>query len=175
MGAEELLKRARLAAGKTQVDIAWAAGTSRTTLSAYEHGRKSPTLDTAERIVEAAGFEFALDPQVAFTDRLTHRGRPFSVPDRLFRLPLDRAFAKVVLPLHLNWSDPGAEYDLADRRERARVYEIVLREGLPDDVRTYVDGALLVDLWPELVLPSEIREAWVPLIEEALPDDRIIR
>ncbi|GAA2111542.1 helix-turn-helix transcriptional regulator [Actinomadura alba] len=168
MAAEELLKRARLAAGKTQADIAWAAGTSRTTLSAYEHGRKSPTLDTAERIVEAAGYEFALDPRVEFTDHLTRRGRPFSVPDRLFRLPLDRAFAKVVLPLHLNWSDPGAEYDLSNPADRRLVFQRVLLEGLPEDIRRYVDGALLIDLWPELVLPTEIREAWVPLVEHVV-------
>ncbi|MDO5738632.1 MAG: hypothetical protein Q4P07_00615 [Ornithinimicrobium sp.] len=25
---------------------------------------------------------------------------------------------------------------------------------------TYVDGALLIDLWDELVLPTAIRQAW---------------
>ncbi len=29
---------------------------------------------------------------------------------------------------------------------------------------TYVDGALLADLWSELVLPREVRAAWAPLI-----------
>lgn len=164
MGVEELLKQARLASGKTQMDIAWAAGTSRTTLSAYEHGRKSPSLGTAERIVEAAGFELALQPRIAFTDHFTRHNRPFSVANRLWRLPLDRAFATVVLPLHLNWSDPGAEHNLADRHDRMRVYEIVLREGVPEDICTYLDGALLVDLWSELFLPAEIRAAWDPVI-----------
>lgn len=64
------------------------------------------------------------------------------------------------LPLHLNWSAPGRRYDLRRRRQRARVYEIVLREGRPEDILAYVDGALLVDLWEELVLPSAIRQAW---------------
>jgi hypothetical protein len=32
----------------------------------------------------------------------------------------------------------------------------------------YVDGALLVDLWPELVLPRDLRAAWSPLINQAL-------
>ncbi len=40
------------------------------------------------------------------------------------------------------------------------MYEIVLREGVPSDILTYVDGALLVDLWDELVLPREVRTAW---------------
>lgn len=40
-------------------------------------------------------------------------------------------------------------------------------EGTPQDALTYVDGTLLVDLWGELVLPRDIREAWAPLIERA--------
>ena len=43
--------------------------------------------------------------------------------------------------------------NLANRRERARTYETVLREGRPADIIDIVDGALLVDLWDELVLP----------------------
>jgi hypothetical protein len=35
-------------------------------------------------------------------------------------------------------------------------------------VLAYVDGALLVDLWPELVLPRGLRDAWFPVIERAL-------
>ncbi|MGH3545106.1 MAG: hypothetical protein ACRDPW_04195 [Mycobacteriales bacterium] len=58
-------------------------------------------------------------------------------------------------------------FDLSDRRQRARCYEIVLREGSPEDVLTYIDGALLVDLWEELVLPQDIRQAWLPLVEKA--------
>jgi hypothetical protein len=44
------------------------------------------------------------------------------------------------------------------------VYEIVLREGLPADLLTYVDGALLVDAWPDLVLPAAIRRAWEQIV-----------
>jgi len=43
----------------------------------------------------------------------------------------------VELPLHLNWSDPGRRFDLRDRHQRARVYELVLREGRPLDVLNY--------------------------------------
>lgn len=81
-------------------------------------------------------------------------------------MPVAQALAVVVLPLWLNWSDPGREFRLADRSDRARVYEIVLRAGTPDDVLTYVDGALLADLWPELVLPRELRAAWDPLMRD---------
>jgi len=76
------------------------------------------------------------------------------------RLLLGRALATIELPLHLNWSDRGRRYDLRNRWQRARVYEVVLREGGPNDVLDYVDAALLVDLWDELVLPPAIRAAW---------------
>jgi hypothetical protein len=72
--------------------------------------------------------------------------------------------AAVELPLHLNWSTPGRIYNLRSRADRARVYEMVLQEGTPADVLAYVDGALLVDLWEDLVLPRSVRSAWAPLI-----------
>jgi hypothetical protein len=89
------------------------------------------------------------------------------VPSILPRLPVGRAVGRVVLPLHLNWSDPGREFDLSIRRQRLRAYEIVLREGRPEDVLAYVDGALLVDAWPDLVLPSAVRRAWAPVVAAA--------
>lgn len=167
MGTEELLVRARRAAGLNQHDLAALAGTSRPTLSAYEHGRKSPTLETAARLLRAAGFELATQPRVSFSERVTPRGRVVLVPSSLPRLSPERALAAVTLPLHLNWSDPGRRFDLRDRRQRARVYEIVLREGGPEDILTYIDGVLLTELWDELVLPQDIRTAWAAVITAA--------
>ncbi|MEU6563541.1 helix-turn-helix domain-containing protein [Nocardia nova] len=160
MAVAHLLRQAREAAGLTQTELADAAGTSQPTLSAYEQGQKSPTLDTAARIVDEAGFEFALTPKVEFTETGNSHGRPIMAPTALARLPLEKALATVELPLHLNWSDRGRRYSLRDRRQRARVYEIVLREGTPADILTYIDGVLLVDIWNELVLPPAIRSAW---------------
>ncbi len=167
MPAAGLIKNARRSAGLSQDELARRAGTSRTTLSAYEHGRKSPGLDTAERLLREAGFELTTSPRINYVERLMTRGRSIWVPSRLGRLPVNRALATVVLPLHLNWSEPRRTFRLADRAQRARAYEIVLREGGPDDLAAYVDGALLVDLWPEIVLPREIREAWTPVIAAA--------
>jgi hypothetical protein len=93
------------------------------------------------------------------------------VPNVLPRLALDRAFATVELPLHLNWSDRGRLFDLRDRRQRARVYELVLREGGPEDVIAYVDGALLLDLWKDLVLPAKVRAAWAPVVTGQLAEE----
>jgi hypothetical protein len=88
------------------------------------------------------------------------------VPTGLPRLPAAQALAAVELPLTLNWSQPGRIFRLVDRGDRARVYELVLREGAAADVIRYVDGVLLVDLWDELVLPRAVRAAWSPLIEQ---------
>lgn len=159
-----VLKQARIASGFSQAALAERSGTSRPTLSAYERGRKSPTLDTAVRILAEAGFDLFIAPRVEFHEVSRERGRPIWVPNVLPRLSLEQALATVELPMHLNWSDRGRRYDLRDRQQRARVYEVVLREGGPDDVRGYVDGALLVDLWSELVLPSAIRAAWSAVV-----------
>jgi transcriptional regulator with XRE-family HTH domain len=48
-----LLSAAREEAGLSKTDLAERARTSRTTLSAYEHGRVSPTLETVDRILAA--------------------------------------------------------------------------------------------------------------------------
>lgn len=164
MVTTSLLLKARRAADLSQEEMAHRAATSRPTLSAYEHGRKSPSLATAARIVAAAGFDLGLVPRIVFTQRPVGRGRAIMVPSHLPRLDPDAAFAVVELPLHLNWSDPGRTFDLRERRQRARVYEVVLREGRPDDILTYVDGLLLMDLWDELVLPVEVRAAWSPVV-----------
>ena len=147
------------------------AGTSRPTLSAYEHGRTSPTLDTAQRVLAATGHVLQAVPVVTFSEQVSRRGRVIAVPDRLPQLVVGRAMATVTLPLHVNWSEPGRVSHLADRAQRARVYEAVLREGRPADVLAYIDGALLVDLWDELVLPRDVRDAWAPLIAAALDGD----
>ena len=91
-----------------------------------------------------------------------------SVPDVLPHLPPSQALKTVELPLRLNWSEPARRFDLRNRSDRAKVYEIVLREGEPKDILTYVDGALLVDLWDELVIPGELRDLWAPIISVAM-------
>ncbi|HEY7594792.1 MAG TPA: helix-turn-helix transcriptional regulator [Actinophytocola sp.] len=164
-----LLEEARHKAGLSQQQLAEQARTSRTAVSAYENGRKKPTLDTAERLLRVSGFELDMRPRITFRSVTGSRGRVFQVPDRLPSLSPHQAFATVTLPLSLNWSQPGREYRLRDRSDRARVYEAVLREGQAQDVLTYVDGALLVDLWDELVLPRDLRAAWESSISELIP------
>lgn len=53
--AGNLIRLARRDAGISQRELARRAKTSQATLSAYESGKKSPSLDTLARIVRAAG------------------------------------------------------------------------------------------------------------------------
>jgi transcriptional regulator with XRE-family HTH domain len=166
-----LLSEAREAAGLSKTDLAERARTSRSTLSAYEHGRVSPTLDTAQRILAAAGHRLTAAPILSWQDVEIGGGRTAAVPDRLPDLPAREAVRRLAMPLHLDWSRPGRAVDLSDRRQRARAYEVVLREGRPEDIESIVDGALLVDLWDDLVLPRQLRTVWQPLIDEAVGRD----
>lgn len=162
--AAELLEHVRVSSGLTQEELARRAGTSRPTLSAYEHGRKSPTVATFTRLLAQAGWDLAVQPHVSFTQQTSSHRTPTWTPNRLPRLDVTNALAMVELPLHLNWSAPGRVFNLRSRADRARLYEIVLQEGTPADILAYVDGALLVDLWEDLVLPRTVRSAWAPLI-----------
>jgi len=99
------------------------------------------------------------------TRELGPAARPVAVPDDLDDPSRPKASGSVELPFHIRWSGPPISYDLGDRADRARVYEQVLREGTADDVRHYIDGALLRELWDELVLPSAVRRAWAGWFE----------
>lgn len=162
-----VLSGVRVKVGLSQTELASRAGTSRPTLSAYEHGRKAPGVDTYERLLASAGYRLEAVPAVQWSEVDIGRGRTCWVADRLWRLPVEEALAEVELPLELNWSDPGRRFRLRNRRERGRLYEIVLREGLPADVERWVDGALLVDLWPDIVVPRPVREAWSAVVDRS--------
>ncbi|MEQ4715822.1 helix-turn-helix domain-containing protein [Nonomuraea sp. B19D2] len=160
-----LFRQARHAASMNQRLLASVSGTSRTTLSAYEHGRKSPTLETAGRILDAAGFRLALEAKIEFAARVSER-RTFYVPSRLRRLPVGAALGVVRLRERV--------YDLADRGARRAAYTLLLCEGGPQELLDHVDGVLLVELWDELALPAVIRAEWEPLVEEARHEAGVI-
>jgi hypothetical protein len=71
---------------------------------------------------------------------------------------------KVRLPLWLYWGGPSPEFHLGEPYLRRWLYEIVLREAASaEDLTTYLDGGLLIALWPELYLPKGVRQAWQEL------------
>lgn len=55
MQAAALLRNVRTRNGLTQGAVAARAGTSQPVISAYEHGRRDPSIATLERLVRAAG------------------------------------------------------------------------------------------------------------------------
>ncbi len=165
---QNLIAQARTQAGITQKVWAELSGTSRPTLSAYENGRKSPQLSTVERMFEALSLELSVEPKIKFQQVSGPRGRSVSVPSHLPRLAPVQALGKIELPLHLNWSQTSRVFNLANRKDRERVYELVLQEGTPADIESIIDGLFLLDLWEELVLPKYVREAWQPLVDQAM-------
>ena len=100
MDAAFTLRRARTGAGLTLRGLATLAGTSHSTLAAYEAGRKIPTVETLDRVVRAAGFELAneLVPNVGGPDRAA-RGRELAeVLDLAARFPA-RHTARLEFPI----------------------------------------------------------------------------
>ena len=67
----------------------------------------------------------------------------------------------VELPLRLFWSTPDRTFDLDQPSMLQAMYEAVLREASrPDDLASYLNGEVLVAVWPELYLPKGLRRAW---------------
>jgi len=61
MDAAAALRDARVHAGLSQAELATRAGTSQATVSAYENGRKEPTVATFERLLRAGGARLTVE------------------------------------------------------------------------------------------------------------------
>ncbi len=158
----ERLRSVRVAAGLTQAELGMRAGVARPNVVAYESGRREPRFDSAMALLDAAGAQVTIESPVVWS--WTSGMRPYPVPSRLWRLDPDAALRSFEPGLHLWWSEPSRAFDLANRAERCRIYEIVLREGTPADIESVVDGMLLCEAWPDLVLPRALAASWSPLI-----------
>lgn len=62
MDSAAALREARQRAGLTQAALAARAGTSQATISAYESGRKQPSVATLDRLLAAAGARLRVAP-----------------------------------------------------------------------------------------------------------------
>jgi transcriptional regulator with XRE-family HTH domain len=60
--AAELIARIREAGGYSQTELARRSGVDRSVLSAYENGRRQPSVAALARIVAAAGMQLDLTP-----------------------------------------------------------------------------------------------------------------
>src|SRR5437870_1272833 len=63
MNVPATLRGARHRAGLSQAELAARAGTSQATISAYESGRKTPSVATLERLLAASGARLAVEPR----------------------------------------------------------------------------------------------------------------
>lgn len=66
-----LIRELRAREGLTQQQLAAVAGTSQSTIAAYESGAKSPTVRTVERVAASLGLELA----AIFVPRMTYEDR----------------------------------------------------------------------------------------------------
>jgi len=159
----KVLSQARRIAGLTQAEVSALSGVARPNIAAFESGRREPRWHTAVLTLEAAGATIDIAQPVTWS--WTNGRRPYAVPSALWRLPIDDTFRVLTPGFRLWWSGLSPQFNLADRSDRCRAYELVLREGTPDDIASVVDGALLVDAWHDLILPAELRQAWQHLID----------
>jgi hypothetical protein len=91
--------------------------------------------------------------------------KPYVVADTLASLR-GPTRGVVTLPRHLDWSG-SADYDLSRPTRVAGMYKVVLSEaGTVEDLCTWLDGELLLALWPTLWLPPQLRRRW----EERFPE-----
>ena len=103
MTAAELIRSVRRRHGLTQAELARRAGTSQPVVSAYEHGRRDPTVGTLRKLVAAGGEQLRLGGGAArdvppAADLAEHGRRlldvlsladaiPTRAPDRALRAP----------------------------------------------------------------------------------------
>jgi transcriptional regulator with XRE-family HTH domain len=71
--SRHLIRIARRRAGLTQEALARRAATSQAAVSAYESGRRSPSVATLNRILQAAGFELRMRLAEPDTHEVTRR------------------------------------------------------------------------------------------------------
>ncbi|MCW3056575.1 MAG: transcriptional regulator, family [Solirubrobacterales bacterium] len=71
--AGELIAQIRRTSGLTQADLARRSGLQSSVLSAYEHGRRQPSVSALARIARAAGLELEISP-LADADALERSG-----------------------------------------------------------------------------------------------------
>ena len=61
--AGSLLRQARVGAGMSQAELAFRAGVAQSVISAYEAGRRQPSLPTLAKLIDAAGCDLMVDIQ----------------------------------------------------------------------------------------------------------------
>jgi transcriptional regulator with XRE-family HTH domain len=174
LSKKTVIEVARRAAGLSQRRLAEIARTQQSSVSEYERHRKSPTLDVAERLLDAADHELVAKPMVLWEPFEDPEIGVYRVPNKLWSVPIPKCFAKVqafkyVFPAEAteDWTSFLRTWDLSVTSERIAYYELVVQHGMSDMAEDSVDGLLLIQAWADMTLPDVVRRAWQPLIDRA--------
>ncbi|MEV4131213.1 hypothetical protein AB0J72_03510 [Dactylosporangium sp. NPDC049742] len=139
------------AAGWRAVDLQRITGYSRETIrqALRPEARLAANVNRRKAAVAGPPADY-----VPFSER-----KPYVVADDLDELRGPTS-GTIVLPHHLDWSG-NAEYVLDRPARLASMYRTVLAEAATkDDLRTWLDGTLLIQLWASLWLPPPLRRRW---------------
>jgi hypothetical protein len=146
--------RAFHANGWRPVDLQRVTGYSRETIRHALHPDIRQAANASRRKTARAGAARPPAHHIAYGDR-----KPYIVADDLgdLRGPTE---GTVTLPHHLDWSG-RATYHLDRRARLASMYKAVLNEASTvQDLRDWLDGRVLIELWPTLWLPARLRGLW---------------
>lgn len=141
------------ARGWRPVDLQRVTGYSRETIRQVLHPEVRRAANANRRKVGSAQSRPA-DGYASYGAR-----KPYVVAERLddLRGPTE---GTVNLPQHLDWSG-NASYDLDKPARLASMYRTVLSEASStDDLYSWIDRRLLVQLWSTLWLPPQVRRLW---------------
>lgn len=94
--------------------------------------------------------------------------RQVAVPDSLDDLK-GPGSGVVELPMTLFWSRPDRKFNLDDRYQAIDMYLVVLDRGSVVELASYLNGKLLVELWPDLHLTRAKRLPWQARFAELRP------
>jgi hypothetical protein len=100
--------------------------------------------------------------------------KPYDAPDQLEQLQGPRS-GPVEVPINVYWG-PRHTFNLDNESDVIETYQAALREGRVIDQEELLNHALLVEIWPELMLPVRVRELWEGRFPElsAIPERRYL-
>lgn len=65
----------------------------------------------------------------------------------------------IELPITVQWG-PCRTFDLSDTGLRRMAYRAIVREGTPADQEALLNRTLLLQEWPNLILPTRCQALW---------------
>lgn len=161
-GAANILREARSAAGLTQAELAERVGVTQSVVSAYESGRRQPSLDTLRRLVEGTGqsLELSLRSQ---QDLPRDRLRKHRVELRRRLTEMGARSIRVFGSVARGEDGPGSDIDLlVDLPETAGLFILLTMRG---EAERILGNA--VDLVPlsgvKIAMSARIHAESVPL------------